>query len=110
METGPGYGSAEETVTVGFRGDRSGRAPLTWGQRAIWHAIRRTAPNDHYFNIGRVLPLADRGRPATVAGATAALTALVERHESLRTRLELSADGTEAAQDLAATGSLPVTL
>ncbi|WP_239008860.1 condensation domain-containing protein [Streptomyces sp. S8] len=110
VETGPGYCSAEETVTVGFRGDRSGRAPLTWGQRAIWHAIRRTAPNDHYFNIGRVLPLADRGRPATVAGATAALTALVERHESLRTRLELSADGTEAAQDLAATGSLPVTL
>ncbi|MER7852245.1 condensation domain-containing protein [Streptomyces bacillaris] len=110
VETGPGYCSAEETVTVGFRGDRSGRAPLTWGQRAIWHAIRRTAPNDHYFNIGRVLPLADRGRPATVAAATAALTALVERHESLRTRLELSADGTEAAQDLAATGSLPVTL
>ncbi|UQA34593.1 condensation domain-containing protein [Streptomyces sp. HNA39] len=107
---GGSSGSAEETVAVEFRGERSGRAPLTWGQRAIWHAIRRTAPNDHYFNIGRVLPLADRGRPATVDGATAALTALVERHESLRTRLELSADGGEAAQDLAATGTLPITL
>ncbi|MFF5828762.1 condensation domain-containing protein [Streptomyces bacillaris] len=108
--SGSGSASAEETVAVEFRGDRSGRAPLTWGQRAIWHAIRRTVPNDHYFNIGRVLPLADRGRPATVDGAAAALTALVERHESLRTRLELSADGGEAAQDLAATGTLPVTL
>ncbi|MGA6174811.1 condensation domain-containing protein [Streptomyces sp. NPDC012600] len=103
-------GFGEETVAVEFGGDRTGRAPLTWGQRAIWHAIRRTAPNDHYFNIGRVLPLADRGRPATVAEAVRAVAALMERHEALRTRLELSSDGGEAAQDLAATGTLPVTL
>ncbi|XQE88028.1 condensation domain-containing protein [Streptomyces microflavus] len=116
-DAGTASGSAErtvteETVTVAFGGDRDGRAPLTWGQRAIWHAIRRTAPNDHYFNIGRVLPLADRGRPATVADAVRALGALMERHEALRTRLELLADGQETAagQRLAATGRLPVTL
>lgn len=102
----------EETVTVAFGGGRDGRAPLTWGQRAIWHAIRRTAPNDHYFNIGRVLPLADRGRPATVVDAARSLGVLMERHEALRTRLELPADDRGAATDqrLAATGRLPVTL
>lgn len=45
------------TVRVPFTGDRAGTAPLTWGQRAIWNAILRTAPNDIYFNIGRLLPL-----------------------------------------------------
>ncbi len=42
---------------------------ITWGQRAIWEAIERTRPDDHYFNFGRVLPLGARrggrcrGRP-----------------------------------------------
>ncbi|MEV7914253.1 condensation domain-containing protein [Streptomyces griseus] len=104
--------SAGETIPteVSFRGERSGTAPLTWGQRAIWHAIRRTAPNDHYFNIGRVLPLADRGRPATVAATLDALARLIERHEALRTRLVPAAADGEPAQCLADTGSLPVTI
>lgn len=51
-------------VEVPFAGDRSGTAPLTWGQQAIWNAILRTAPNDIYFNIGRLLPWASAaGRP-----------------------------------------------
>ncbi|MFF0568385.1 condensation domain-containing protein [Streptomyces sp. NPDC004041] len=95
---------------VAFHGERSGRAPLTWGQRAIWHAIRRTAPNDHYFNIGRVLPLADRGRPATVPEALSALARLMERHASLRTRLLLSPQGGEPAQILTDAGTLSVTI
>ncbi len=104
--------SAGETISteVSFRGERSGTAPLTWGQRAIWHAIRRTAPNDHYFNIGRVLPLADRGRPATVAATLDALARLVERHEALRTRLVPAAADGGPSQWLADTGSLPVTI
>ncbi|MCI4039670.1 condensation domain-containing protein [Streptomyces sp. TRM75563] len=103
---------AGETIPteVSFRGERSGTAPLTWGQRAIWHAIRRTAPNDHYFNIGRVLPLADRGRPATVAATLDALARLIERHEALRTRLVPAAAGGEPAQCLTDTGTLPVTI
>lgn len=104
-------GAAGETIPteLSFRGERSGTAPLTWGQRAIWHAIRRTAPNDHYFNIGRVLPLADRGRPATVAATLDALARLIERHEALRTRLVPAAGG-EPAQCLTDTGTLPVTI
>ncbi|MEU0148668.1 condensation domain-containing protein [Streptomyces sp. NPDC006288] len=97
------------STAAGFHGERSGRAPLTWGQRAIWHAIGRTAPNDHYFNIGRILPLADRGRPATADEATRALGALMERHEALRTRMARGDDG-QPVQSLAATGSLPVTV
>ncbi|NEC17754.1 condensation domain-containing protein, partial [Streptomyces parvus] len=104
--------SAGEKIStqVDFRGERSGTAPLTWGQRAIWHAIRRTAPNDHYFNIGRVLPLADRGRPATVAATLDALARLIERHEALRTRLVPSAAYDGPSQWLADTGSLSVTI
>ncbi|MEV7007978.1 hypothetical protein [Streptosporangium sp. NPDC051022] len=74
-------------MDIRFSGSRSGTAPLTWGQRAIWDAIRKTAPDDHYFNFGRVLPVPRRARPLTVARAVEALGALVERHESLRTRL-----------------------
>ncbi|MFB7946260.1 condensation domain-containing protein [Kitasatospora phosalacinea] len=83
----------DTVLAVPFAGGRSGTAPLTWGQRAIWHAIGRTAPNDHYFNLGRVLPLADRGAPVDAARLVDALTALVLRHEALRTRLADLPDG-----------------
>ncbi|WP_254897575.1 condensation domain-containing protein [Kitasatospora sp. NA04385] len=83
----------DEVLAVPFAGGRAGTAPLTWGQRAIWHAIGRTAPNDHYFNLGRVLPLADRGAPVDAGRLVAALTALVLRHEALRTRLAELPDG-----------------
>ncbi|MCM2415980.1 condensation domain-containing protein [Streptomyces sp. RKAG290] len=82
----------EATTTVRFTGGRSGDAPLTWGQRAIWHAIGRTAPNDHYFNIGRVLPLADRGAPVDLPRLAGALAALLVRHEALRTMIVAGAD------------------
>ncbi|TXS12629.1 non-ribosomal peptide synthetase condensation domain protein [Streptomyces sp. adm13(2018)] len=72
---------------VPFAAGRPGAAPLTWGQRAIWHAIGRTAPNDHYFNLGRILPLADRGAPVDTVHLRTALSALLERHEALRTRV-----------------------
>ncbi|MFE3206141.1 condensation domain-containing protein [Embleya sp. NPDC059237] len=82
------------------------RAPLTWGQRAIWQAIRRTAPSDHYFNMTRVLPIADRGRPVDVTRASAALGRLMERHDALRTRL-VRTDG-EPRQARHSVGTLPV--
>ncbi|MGW0605832.1 condensation domain-containing protein [Streptomyces sp. NPDC002640] len=101
MSDGPSGGVR---LTVPFRGERAGRAPLTWGQRAIWHAIGRTAPNDHYFNLGRVLPLAGRGQAVPEERFTAAVAALMARHEALRTRLE-TADG-EDRQRLFADGVL----
>ncbi|WP_405461943.1 condensation domain-containing protein [Streptomyces sp. NBC_00101] len=95
--TADGTATAVVTAAVPFAGGRSGDAPLTWGQRAIWHAIRRTAPNDHYFNIGRVLSLADRGAPVDLPRLADALAALLLRHEALRTRI-VCGDGGEARQ------------
>ncbi|GAA3123798.1 hypothetical protein [Streptosporangium carneum] len=108
-------------MNIRFSGSRSGTAPLTWGQRAIWDAIRKTAPDDHYFNFGRVLEVPRRARPLTVARAAEVLGALVERHESLRTRLGPGPrPGTETgpetgpepepSQVLAAGGSIPITI
>ncbi|MFI6294269.1 condensation domain-containing protein [Nonomuraea sp. NPDC050790] len=87
-------------MNADFAARDSGTAPLTWGQRAIWEAIRRTAPDDHYFNFGRVLKVPGRRSAAEV---TRALAALVERHGALRTRL-----GDQAEQRLSAKGTLPV--
>ncbi|MGW0480773.1 condensation domain-containing protein [Nonomuraea sp. NPDC003214] len=87
-------------MTIRFSAPDSGTAPLTWGQRAIWEAVERTAPDDHYFNFGRVLKVPGT---RTVAEVTVALTALVERHGSLRTLL---AD--PVGQRLEATGRIPV--
>lgn len=92
----------DEVLDIPFTAGRSGDAPLTWGQRAIWHAIGRTAPNDHYFNLGRVLPLADRGAPVDTACLATALSALLARHEALRTRV-VAEDG-EPRQRLHAEG------
>jgi hypothetical protein len=90
-------------MIVEFAAPDSGTAPLTWGQRAIWEAIERTAPDDHYFTFGRVVKVP--GAPRPVDEVTAALGALVERHGSLRTRL-----GDPPCQVLAAKGRLPVRL
>ncbi|GAA4199701.1 hypothetical protein GCM10022252_51910 [Streptosporangium oxazolinicum] len=110
-------------MDIRFSGSRSGTAPLTWGQRAIWDTIQKTAPDDHYFNFGRVLAVPRRARPLTVAGAAEVLRTLVERHESLRTRLgevpydavpqgETYGSGARAEpwQVLATGGSIPVTV
>ncbi|MFJ4714297.1 condensation domain-containing protein [Streptomyces sp. NPDC088785] len=99
----------DSVLTVAFAADRSGTSPLTWGQRAIWHAIGRTAPNDHYFNIGRVLPLADRGAPVTGPRLAEALRSLLVRHEALRTRVTTGhEDGPR--QQVHAAGALDVTV
>ena len=48
------------TARIDFAGDATEPLPLTWGQQAIWAAIGRTAPNDHYFNLDRVLMVPQR--------------------------------------------------
>lgn len=103
----PAREPAGGTAAVPFAGGRTGDAPLTWGQRAIWNAIGRTIPNDHYFNIGRVLPLADRGAPVDLPRLTSALAALLFRHEALRTRIVTGAEG-EPRQRLYAEGLVEV--
>ncbi|MCT9932890.1 condensation domain-containing protein [Planotetraspora sp. A-T 1434] len=88
---------------IAFSGARSGTAPLTWGQRAIWDTIERTAPDDHYFNFGRVLEVPRGARPASVAHVSRGIGLLLERHESLRTLV-----GPGPCQDLRDRGELAV--
>lgn len=70
------------TEGVRFHGLRSGATPLTWGQHAIWKSIKWLGPDDHYFNIPRAIPV-----PAghTTEQVVAVISALVHRHEALRT-------------------------
>ncbi|MGY0234393.1 condensation domain-containing protein [Longispora urticae] len=89
--------------TVEFRGDRAGEDVLTWGQRAIWNAVMRTVPGDHFFNFGRILRLRT---PVPVEAAHRAVAALVARHESLRTLFQDSAG--EPRQRVAAWGTLDI--
>ncbi|MET9337558.1 condensation domain-containing protein [Nonomuraea sp. NPDC003804] len=90
-------------MNVDFQGPDEGVAPLTWGQRAIWDAIRETEPDDHYFNFDRVVKVpGSRSVPEVLA----AVKALVERHGAFRTRL---GERREPYQRLEREGRLAVT-
>ncbi len=62
-------------------------APLTWGQRAMWRSMRDFRSPYTVVNLSRVLAVPARA-VADVPTVTRAIGALVERHESLRTRVE----------------------
>ncbi|MFC1419785.1 condensation domain-containing protein [Streptacidiphilus cavernicola] len=74
---------------------------MTWGQRAIWKSIRWLGDDAHYFNIRRIEPV-----PADLDSGQveAALSALLCRHEALRTRFLETQDGW--TQQVAAEGTL----
>ena len=82
--------------------------PLTWGQRSIWTAMRATGSDDAYFNFGRIVATPQRSGPVPVSGAARAVAGVMERHESLRTRLLAAVD--DPTQRVEATGVLPVTV
>ncbi|MBM9624169.1 condensation domain-containing protein [Streptomyces zhihengii] len=80
-------------------------APLTWGQRAIWEVVRWLGARAGDLNMVEVCPLtAGTGLPAV----TTALTRLLERHESLRTRMRDDGDGPR--QDVTPSGAIPLTV
>jgi hypothetical protein len=59
----------------------AGDLPVTWGQQAIWDAMKDLGAYDHQFNLRWTLALPAR-RP--IPHVLAALEWLVSRHESLR--------------------------
>ncbi|GII27898.1 condensation domain-containing protein [Planotetraspora mira] len=82
-------------IQAGFRADDpEWTGPLAWGQRSIWEAMRLVgAPGDRYFNFSRTVAVpraAGSPGPETVARA---LSMVVERHDSLRTRVRIGPDG-----------------
>ncbi|MER5214819.1 condensation domain-containing protein [Streptomyces sp. NPDC002838] len=68
--------------TLTFHGERSGSSALTWGQKWIWKAVASQAPHFNHLNLQRLVAVPECRLDAVMA----ALTRLVERHETLRTR------------------------
>ncbi|MEV4410407.1 condensation domain-containing protein [Catellatospora sp. NPDC049609] len=90
-----------------FAGPPDPGAPLTWGQRALWIAIRRHGAAQAMFSLRRVVA-APRRTALDVPAALRAVGALVARHSSLRTRVR-EVDG-ELRQLVAERGEHPVLL
>src|SRR6185312_10523521 len=90
-------------VACTFDGGRTGQARATWGQRAIWDAVAALAPQDAArYNVsggGAVLP------GYSAEQVISAVSLLMLRHESLRTRLAPGAAG-ELRQTLLGGGEL----
>lgn len=84
-------------------GGRAGEAPATWGQTAIRRALAALEPLDHQFNLVWGGPL-DAAVPTEAA--TAVVRALVEQHDSLRTRIHPRDDG--FVQELCGVGEVEV--
>ncbi|MEU3606032.1 condensation domain-containing protein [Streptomyces sp. NPDC035033] len=82
--------SPRTTLTVPFSGLRSGTAPMSWGQQAIWRSIRWLDEEAHYFNLPRAHRLPEG---ITTDRVLAVLGRLVARHEALRTTFEQKPEG-----------------
>ncbi|MFD8780784.1 non-ribosomal peptide synthetase condensation domain protein [Kitasatospora sp. NPDC059599] len=83
--------STRQLLEIVLSSGRSGSGPATWGQRAIWDAVRRLAPADApRYNITTAAPL-DPGLPLPVI--LGALEHLLHLHDSLHTRLLPGEDG-----------------
>jgi len=78
---------------------------LTWGQRCIWDALKRSAPNNQYMDALLLLPI---DAEVALASALAAITFAVERHESLRTYYPLDPSTLEPRQVLLDAGEFDV--
>ncbi|MEV4489954.1 condensation domain-containing protein [Micromonospora coxensis] len=104
METSDRAGTLTPHVAP-FVGASAAPAPLTWGQQALWAAMRRRGAEQILMSLRRIVATPRRG-PADLAGVLRAVGALVGRNSSLRTRIQV-VDG-DLRQVVAATGELPV--
>lgn len=96
-------------IEVGFAGSRGGRCPLSWGQKAIWGAIKRLVPNDAALNMGWVTAIEDEGISVDtpLARLEETVRQVVLRHESLRTLFPVDAQG-QPYQLLCESGRVPI--
>ncbi|MFD9317582.1 condensation domain-containing protein [Streptomyces sp. NPDC060053] len=87
-------------------GATAAAGPLATGQRYIWRAVERLAPQDQHMNLRAVLPVPPGVEVHTVLGV---LTSAVSRCEALRTTYEYAESG-EPRQVVHGDGVLPVTV
>lgn len=95
------FGDMSDTILVPFEGDGGGVGALSWGQSEIWRSMMAVGSS---FPLGASFP-APPG--TTVAGVAAMLRFVLSRHESLRTRVVVDADGVPR-QHVASSGSVPL--
>jgi hypothetical protein len=106
LATVAGDGEADmvdQVVSIRFQAQDSGEDDLTWGQGDLWEAMRRMGT---WLPIGGVRPL---GPGASVDSVADGLQFLLQRHQSLRTRLRIGAGG-RARQVVAGSGEVPLEL
>ncbi|MFJ7345143.1 condensation domain-containing protein [Streptomyces sp. NPDC101110] len=97
--------SIADVRTVPFSGERgSGVQPLTWGQRWIWRAVAAQAPS--YAHFGAPFRV-DIPSGCDMDGVLSSLSALLRRHETLRTRYFVDEHG-KPRQVIAEQGDLRV--
>ncbi|MFC1419645.1 condensation domain-containing protein [Streptacidiphilus cavernicola] len=92
-------------ITVRYTGGSSGSGPLTLGQDNMIRCIRRDDPEQ--INKQAVWPVPEG---TDLPAALAALRALAERHESLRTVFPPGPDGFPSGQQVRAEGEFDVTV
>jgi hypothetical protein len=90
-------------LSIDFKGNRDISGPLAWGQQALWNAIRRTRPEDRYFNFSRDFTM-PQDHEFGVDEVAAALSRVLGRHEALRTML--AGDDERPVQTVVSAGRL----
>lgn len=89
-----------ESILVPFAGEGCGVGDLSWGQQEIWAPIELGGKS---MTVGGTTPLP----PGVSLDAIAAsLRFVVSRHQALRTRFQLDADGRPCQQELFASGEV----
>lgn len=95
---------APEHRVISFSGSRGGTGNLTWGQKLIWRAVTLLAPNHQRMNMWTSVAVPDG---CTTDAVLSALSTLIERHETMRTRFHVDEDDTPR-QVVAESGELSV--
>lgn len=97
---------ATELVHVEFDAATSGAADLTWSQDQVCRWMENSAPYTDHMNLDLLIEC-EAGTRTTLDDVREALRVVIERHESLRTRLNVRKDG-GYQQFVCARGRVPV--
>lgn len=89
-----------ESILVPFAGEGSGVGELSWGQQEIWAPIELGGKS---MTVGGATPLPPG---VTVEAVAASLRFVVSRHQALRTRFRLDAEGRPCQQELFSEGEV----
>ncbi|WP_371600280.1 condensation domain-containing protein [Streptomyces sp. NBC_00564] len=90
--------------SIRFSGQRTGDAPLTWGQQWLWEEVKKFAPRHEHLNLSEIV---DVPEDVSLPEVLTALRKLLEQRESLRTTYSVGPSG-EPRQHVPSGGTLDV--